>query len=108
MASDGRIAFAFLAQADNFLRRAEKLFDQDSEEYASVGDALTAVSNAMGSNTYTADMSESIGCAVCLNIDNTHRTPATTIVKGYSVCDNHAAVVARPDFDMFRLGKARP
>lgn len=110
-ADKSQVAFGLLAQADMILRRAEKLFDQDTEEYLSVGDALTAVSNAMGINQAACNNSgvpESwCGCAVCLNMDNTRRTPATTVVKGYSVCDDHAALVANPDFDMFRLRKAR-
>jgi len=31
-----------------------------------------------------------IACAVCLNIDNRTRNPATTIVNGFAVCDSHA------------------
>lgn len=114
MATDkGVVAFGLLAQADYVLRRAEKLFDPDSEQYLSIGDALTAVSNAMGINKPTCDtasMTEvQIGCAVCLNMDNTHKTPATAVVKGYSVCENHVALVSNPDFNIFHLhGKARP
>ena len=43
-----------------------------------------------------------IGCAVCLNIKGT-RVPATTIIKGYSVCDEHTEVVGRAGFNIFNL-----
>jgi hypothetical protein len=45
-----------------------------------------------------------ISCCLCLNIKG-KRVPATTIVKGYAVCDDHVMVVAEPHFDLFRLSR---
>jgi hypothetical protein len=47
-----------------------------------------------------------ISCCLCLNIKG-KRIPATTIVKGYAVCDDHIAVAAEPHFDIMRLSKRR-
>lgn len=104
-------AHRLLGQADWFLRRAEKLFPQDSEEYASIGAALSLVESITPqSNTNSAadpgtPSIEPIGCAICLNMDNTRRTPATTIASGYSVCDEHVGLASTPGFDIFRLRK---
>ena len=106
MATDKSVqAFGLLGQADRLLRRAEKLVPMDGEQYGQIGAALTAVSSAMGTGPacHTAEMDGSIACAICLNIDNTERTPATTICNGYSVCDSHVALASNPKFDIFRL-----
>jgi len=48
-----------------------------------------------------------IGCAVCLNLDGS-RAPATAIVHGYSVCDDHVTLASNPSFDIHHLaGKGR-
>ena len=55
----------------------------------------------------TTEQQPFIGCAVCLNI-KAHRTPATNIIKGYSVCDEHVDLADRPGFNIFNLkGKPR-
>jgi hypothetical protein len=43
-----------------------------------------------------------ISCAVCLNLKGL-RCQADTVVKGYSVCDEHVALVENPDFNIFNL-----
>jgi hypothetical protein len=47
-----------------------------------------------------------IGCCLCLNIKG-KRVAASTIVKGYAVCDDHIMVVAEPHFDIMRLARRR-
>ena len=46
-----------------------------------------------------------ICCAVCLNIDNSRRVTAESIVGGYSVCGKHAELAGRPDFDIFKVAR---
>jgi hypothetical protein len=50
-----------------------------------------------------------IGCCICLN-QRGQRTPATTTIHGYSVCDQHVSLVSQPEFDIFTLlgRSARP
>jgi len=51
-----------------------------------------------------------ISCCVCLNVKG-KRVPATTVVKGYAVCDNHITVACAPNFnlwEMTRRGRATP
>jgi hypothetical protein len=43
-----------------------------------------------------------IGCAVCLNIKGV-RVAAAVVVKGYSVCQEHVALVENPNFDIFKI-----
>ena len=47
-----------------------------------------------------------ISCCICLNMKG-RRIPATTIVKGYSVCDDHVSVVSVPHFDIQRIARRR-
>lgn len=47
-----------------------------------------------------------IGCAVCLSLKG-ERVYATTIVKGYSVCDDHAKLADNPNFDIWNLKPKR-
>jgi hypothetical protein len=42
-----------------------------------------------------------ISCAICLN--RGQRTPATTLIKGYAVCDPHVSLVSQPEFDIFAI-----
>lgn len=44
-----------------------------------------------------------IHCCVCLN-QRKERLPATTIVKGYAVCDDHIELVGHTGFSIFKLG----
>jgi hypothetical protein len=46
-----------------------------------------------------------IHCAICLNIrkGKDSQTPATTTIRGYSVCDAHVELASRPDFTIFSL-----
>jgi hypothetical protein len=46
-----------------------------------------------------------ISCCLCLNIKG-KRVAATTIVKGYAVCDDHIQVAAEPRFDLFRMTRS--
>jgi hypothetical protein len=42
-----------------------------------------------------------IHCAICLN--RGQDVAATTLVKGYAVCQEHMELVSRPNFDIFDL-----
>jgi hypothetical protein len=42
-----------------------------------------------------------IHCCICLNLGK--KAEAVTVVKGYSVCENHKKLVSNPDFDIFRM-----
>jgi hypothetical protein len=46
-----------------------------------------------------------ISCCICLNTGS--RVSASTIVKGYAVCDAHVELVSEPDFDIFSLIRPR-
>ena len=43
-----------------------------------------------------------VSCAVCLNLKGL-RCQADTVVKGYSVCEDHVAIVENPNFNIFNL-----
>ncbi len=43
-----------------------------------------------------------IGCGICFNL-TVAKTPATTIVEGYSVCGEHAEFMSRPFTDFAEL-----
>jgi hypothetical protein len=43
-----------------------------------------------------------ISCAVCLNLKGL-RCQADTVVKGYSVCDEHVELVSNPNFNIATL-----
>lgn len=47
-----------------------------------------------------------IGCCVCLNIAGA-RTPAVVVIKGYSVCEEHARIASRADFDLAHIAKPK-
>jgi hypothetical protein len=42
-----------------------------------------------------------IHCCICLQLGK--KTEATVVVKGYSVCEHHQKLAARPDFDIFKM-----
>jgi len=44
-----------------------------------------------------------IHCCICLN-QRKDRLPATTIVGGYAVCDEHIELAGAPGFSIFKLG----
>jgi hypothetical protein len=43
-------------------------------------------------------------CCVCLN-GHQGRVPATRLVKGYAVCEEHVEEIRQQDFDITKLGK---
>lgn len=45
-------------------------------------------------------------CAICLN-QREQRVPATTIVRGYAVCDEHVELAGAPGFDIQKVRKGR-
>jgi hypothetical protein len=49
------------------------------------------------------EIAPGIGCCICIN-QKKRRISATTVVKGYAVCDEHVELVSNPDFNIFALG----